>query len=109
GSPGGGTAADVSDRPPSAGAGSFRPKAKWIAWGLGAAALGVGIYGFVRQSGAGSDFDSGCGIDRTGAVVPAPGSTRTAADCTGLKNRVDSGFGVEVIGLASAAVLAAAG
>jgi hypothetical protein len=95
----------VADEPHTAHA-----RLKWVAWGAGAAALGVGIFGLVRQNGAGSDFDDGgCRVDASGRVVVVSGGTRTVSDCTTLKSRVDSGFTLEVIGFASAAALAGAG
>jgi len=103
----------VSSRvPPDPGGnrpGSFRPMAKWVAWGVGAAALGVGIFGAVRQNSAGSNFAAGCGLDARQEVVLAPGSTKTLAECRDLKDQVDSDFQLEVIGLVSAGVLAATG
>ena len=89
--------------------GAFRPALKWIAWGAGAAALGLGIVGMVRQNQAGNDFDAGCGVGPGQTVVPLAGSTRTAGDCRGLKDRVDSNYRLELIGYVTAGALAAAG
>jgi len=88
---------------------SFRPALKWIAWGTGAAALGLGIVGMVRQNQAGNDFDAGCGVGPGQTVTPLPGSSRTASDCRGFKDRVDSNFRLELIGYVTAGALAAAG
>jgi hypothetical protein len=90
-------------------AGSFRTKAKWVAWGAGMVALGVGIFGGIRQNQAGNDFSSGCGIDAGQNVVMLPGSTKTAADCRSLKAQVDSNYNLELGGLVGAGVLAATG
>ena len=96
----------VTDQPAR---GSFRPALKWIAWGAGAAALGIGIAGMVRQDQAGNDFDQGCGVGPAQTVTPLPGSTRTAGDCRSLKDRVDSNYRLELIGYVTAGALVAAG
>ena len=50
--------ATITAQPEAAGGqpSALRSGAKWIAWGLGAAALGLGVFGYVRQSSAGDDF-----------------------------------------------------
>jgi hypothetical protein len=94
---------------PDAGPSTLRRTAKWVAFGAGAAALGVGIFGAVRDSSAGSDFNSACGLDASGTPRARPGSGKTDAGCSGLKSDVDSAYRLEVIGLASAAALGAVG
>lgn len=88
---------------------SFRPKLKWVTWGAGAAALTVGIFGLVRQTQAANDFDGGCAVDSGNEVVVPPGSSESVSACRSLKDRVDSNYRIEVIGLVGAGVLAAAG
>jgi hypothetical protein len=105
---GGGAQSSRGEPEPSLRAG--RHALKWIAWGAGAVGLGVGIFGLVRQRSAGADFDgSGCRIDASGQLTTTPTATRSLDDCRALQDRVDSGFTIEVIGLTSAAALAAAG
>jgi|GEM_PF-298232 len=97
---------DSADAP---GSSSFRPALKWIAWGTGAAALGLGIVGMVRQDHAGNDFDASCGVGPGQTVVPLPGSNRSASDCRGFKDRVDSNYRLELIGYVAAGALAVTG
>jgi hypothetical protein len=88
---------------------SLRPAAKWAAWGVGTAALAVGIVGALKQGSAGKDFDRGCALDPAENVVPLPGSSQTAAGCSSLKSKVDSYFALEVGGFVAAGALAATG
>ena len=88
---------------------SVRSAAKWIAWGLGGAALGVGLFGYFRQSAAGADFNRGCGIAPDGTIMPLPGSSTSPDACRELSGRTDSGYRMELIGLVSAGVLAGTG
>jgi PEGA domain len=54
----------------TSGPSSGRSALKWVAWGLGAAALGVGTYGVTQNSSLVSAFNSaGCGVDRMGRAV----------------------------------------
>jgi hypothetical protein len=95
----------------AAGAGPGRRATKWVAWGLGVAAAGVGGYGLWSSQQAGNTIHGphGCGIDpATMQVVPADG-TRTAGDCRALNDRIDSMFRLEVIGFAMAGALATTG
>ena len=55
---------DATTSPPSGG----RLALKWVAWGLGAAALGVGVYGTVQNSTLVSQFGAKCAIDKGKAV-----------------------------------------
>jgi len=89
--------------------GSFRSKAKWIAWGVGAAALAVGVVGLVGQRSAASDFNAACGVNSMGQIVVAPGSTKTLSGCQDLNGRVDSNYRLEAIGLIGAGALVTAG
>jgi len=98
-------APDRGDSQPS----RFRSKAKWVAFGVGALALGAGIYGWARQNQAGDTFASGCGVDDKDNVVVPMGSSRTVDECRGFRNQIDSNFRIEVAGLIGAGVLAATG
>lgn len=89
-------------------AGSFRSNAKWIVWGVGAVALGVGIFGAVRQNQVGDDFSNGCGVDPQHNVVTT-GSNKTLDACRTLKGSLDSNYRIEIGGLVATGVLAAAG
>jgi hypothetical protein len=86
-----------------------RGAAKWVAWGLGAASAGVGLYGFFSQNQAADDFAGGCGLDPWGNIQMSPGSTRSLDSCRSLKGTVDLGYRLEVIGFVGAAVLAGTG
>lgn len=103
-SPGGNSLDRGGGRP-----GSLRSKAKWVALGLGAAALGVGIVGGVRQHQAGGNFAGGCRVDESNDVVVLPGSGKTEADCRSLRSQVDSNYRLELAGLVGAGVLVTAG
>jgi hypothetical protein len=82
---------------------------KWIAWGTGAAALGVGIYGTLQQNSKGDSFDKACGLDPTGTPMARLGSNQSNTYCAGLKTDVDSWYRTEVIGLVAAGALGASG
>lgn len=91
-------------------AGRLRKSAKWAAWGVGAVALGVGAFGWARQNQAGNDFSSGgCRTNPGGTITTVPGASRSLADCQNLESKVNSNYRLELIGLAGAGVLAAAG
>jgi hypothetical protein len=88
---------------------SLRATWKWIAWGTGAAALGVGVFGAVRQNSKGESFDSACGLDPSGTPMARPNSGKSNTYCAGLVTDVDSAYRVELIGLVAAGALGAAG
>jgi hypothetical protein len=111
---------DVSDANPQpsgsdsgdTGAGGPSPvrgAAKWVAWGLGAASAGLGVFGYLQQNQAADDFGKGCGVDPMGNIQPLPGSTTSSQGCRGLKSDVDSNFRLEIIGFVGAAVFVGAG
>jgi hypothetical protein len=110
-------AADASTAAPAtlvkdaaSGPSALRSGAKWVAWGLGAAALGVGAFGYVQQTNAADEFDRDCELGADGQVQVQVGHTTTPrTECVSRKDRVDSGFRVEVIGLVSAGALVATG
>jgi hypothetical protein len=104
--------ATSSDAPPegaSDSSSSRRRSFKWIAWGLGGGALGLGIFGWLQQNSAADDFASGCFKDSMGTVQMLPGSKTMVAQCRDLEDRVDSNFRLEVIGLVGAGVFAGTG
>jgi hypothetical protein len=82
---------------------------KWVAWGLGAAGLGVGIYGTTQNSSLVASFDKVCGID------PATGNARDiktgmyTADCANRKSDYESKARLGVAGFVAGGALAAAG
>jgi hypothetical protein len=107
----GDTAARASDSADGGGGGPspLRGAAKWVAWGLGTASAGLGVFGYLQQNQAADDFAKGCGVDPMGSVQPLPGSTASVERCRGLKGDVDSNFRLEVIGFVGAAVFIGAG
>ena len=89
---------------------AWRGAAKWIAWGGAAAALGVGVYGTARNSTLVKDFDGGCGIDpASGFPRPAPGSTKTNAQCASLETSYQTASHVGIAGFVGSGVLGALG
>ena len=86
-----------------------RASAKWIAWGGAAVALGIGVYGYTRQSSATSDFNGNCMVDPGGTPVPQSGKSATADQCGSWKSRRDSGYALEVGGFIGFAAAAATG
>lgn len=103
----------AAEAPPSSpdrgGPSAARASAKWIAWGGAAVALGVGVFGYARQSSATGDFNDNCMVDSTGSAVPATGKAVTSDQCHAWKNRRDSGFALEVGGLIGFAAAAGTG
>lgn len=95
----------ADDRGPSA----ARRSAKWIAWGAAAASLGVGVFGYVRQSGATSDFNDNCAVDAGGTVAPLTGKSVSTDQCNSWRSRRDSGFAMELGGFIGFGVAAATG
>jgi len=108
-----GVVATATEAPPLSGAdnstGTFRSKAKWVAWGAGTLALAVGVFGAIRQDQSGNDFASGCAIDPDQNIVALPGSNKSAGQCRSLKDGVDSNYRLEVGGLVAAGALAVTG
>ena len=86
-----------------------RRSAKWIAWGAAAASLGVGVFGYVRQSSATGDFNDNCAVDAGGTAVPLAGKSVTAGQCNSWRSRRDSGFAMELGGLIGFGAAAATG
>jgi hypothetical protein len=85
----------------------LRPALKWIAWGLGAAALGVGVYGAAENASEVSSFNTTCRIDQTGAAIKKDGSPSTT--CPSQKSAYETKSTIAVAGFVTAGALAAAG
>jgi hypothetical protein len=90
------------------GSSDWRATAKWVSWGLGAAALGVGVYGFLKNESLVRDFDHGCAIDPTGEVY-ATATDRNVRDCRELKSDYESAGTVGVVGLVGAGIFSVTG
>jgi hypothetical protein len=93
---------------PAPAASSGRLALKWVAWGLGAAAAGVGVYGSVGNSSGVWDFDAKCGIDPIlGPVDKVTGSPTT--QCKNLQSNYQSKGVIGVGGFVAAGALAVTG
>src|SRR5262249_9362338 len=57
---------------------------KWVAWGLGAAAVGVGVYGALANEQRVADFDKMCSLNH-GVAVQKDGSGVYDHTCDGKK------------------------
>jgi hypothetical protein len=102
--------APKTDSTAAPGASPLRHSLKWVALGLGAGALALGVVSYVRQRGAGKDFDGSCGVDAsTGLAMAEMGSGKTNQQCADFQSTSSSAFRLEVIGLSVAGTLAAAG
>jgi hypothetical protein len=82
---------------------------KWVSWGLGAASLGVGAYGYARYRGQLGDFNADCAFDQTGAVYSTNTMVRTTSSCEDLRNNYKSGRTIAIIGGAGAGALLVTG
>jgi hypothetical protein len=88
----------------------WRAPVKWVSLGLGAAALGVGVYGILHNRSLVDQFDGGCGIDPVTGEARAPsGSLMTNAGCADLKRSYESASTLGLAGLIGAGVFGAAG
>jgi hypothetical protein len=90
---------------------SARAALKWVAFGLGAAAIGVGVYGAAGNASGVSSFDAKCGLDSTGTpksngkgIPPA-----TNQQCASLKSDYESKSHLGIGGFVAGGVLAATG
>jgi hypothetical protein len=90
------------------GSSDWRATTKWVSWGLGAAALGVGVYGFLKNKSLVRDFDRGCAIDPTGEVY-ATATDRNARDCRELKSDYEAAGTVGAVGLVGAGIFSVTG
>jgi len=91
------------------GASSGRLVLKWVAWGVGAAALGVGVYGAAGNASGVSDFNAKCGIDPATGKPMTKGGTTTNATCASLKSDYESKAHLGIGGFVAAGVFAATG
>jgi len=87
---------------------ALRASAKWVAWALGAAAFGLGAYGYVQQTNAADEFDDDCFLDSDGIVQTGRIGIKREI-CQERQSRVDSGYRLELIGLISGGVLVGTG
>lgn len=102
------SAPEASETSTATGPSSLRLAAKWIAWGVGVAGIGVGVYGVLRNDSLVSDFDSGCGIDAAGGAH----STRTARtdrQCSDLRGDYQTAGKIGIAGFVAAGVLTGVG
>jgi hypothetical protein len=100
-----------AEKPPGtipATASNGRRALKWVAWGLGAAALGVGIYGWIGNSSGVSTFNnSQCSIKPGDVAVDPTGTPSTP--CADLESRYESRAKIGIAGFVSAGAFALAG
>jgi PEGA domain len=89
------------------GASTGRLAAKWVAWGVGAAAVGVGIYGGVHHEDLVGQFNQHCAIDN--GMVYLRSGPQTLAGCQDLKASYDNATTLEIVGYAAAGALAVGG
>ncbi len=89
----------------------WRVPVRWVSLGLGAASLGVGVYGVLQnRSIVDNKFDPNCGISpRTGQAELKTGSTSTAEQCSDWKRQYETASTIGVIGLIGAGVFVTAG
>ena len=97
--------------PPPASASTGRLALKWVAWGLGAAAIGVGVYGVVGNANGVSAFNNaycsisnGMIVDSRNGGPPPPNS-----GCASKKSDYELKSTIGIAGFAAAGVLAATG
>ena len=88
---------------------SGRLALKWVAWGLSAAAVGVGAYGVVGNSSGVSSFDAKCGIDPATGKAVLKSSGTPDATCANLKSDYESKANIAVGGFVAAGALAVTG
>jgi len=103
--------ATLTARPaePASGSG-WRSAPKWISWGLGAVALGVGAYEYTQYRNHLGDFDGDCAFDpNTGAPYSLNPKVRSDGSCEGLANDYRSARTLTIVGFAGAGALAITG
>ena len=79
---------------------------KWVAWGLGAAGIGVGVYGAVANHKAVKAFNTGCSI-LDGQAVNLMG--QPSPTCPSEKSDYETKGKIGVVGFVSAGVLGVTG
>jgi hypothetical protein len=80
---------------------------KWVGWGLGAAAIGVGIYGTIGNVTGVNTFDKTCRTSGNAGVVASTGAESAA--CDDLKGAYESKTDLAVGGFVAAGAFVAAG
>ncbi len=81
---------------------------KWVAWGLGAAALGVGVYGAVQNASEVTAFNKVCRIDPlSGAAINSDGTKSTT--CPGQKADYETAGHLSVGGFVAAGAFVVTG
>ena len=88
-------------------AGSWRARAKWIAWGASVAALGVGVYGAAENLHLANVFDASCSIKGGQPVMDSTGTPSSA--CGSKHSDYESASHLAVGAFIGAALLGAAG
>jgi hypothetical protein len=73
---------------------------KWVAWGLGAAAVGVGIYGAIGNASGASNFDKGCRLIGDRAVAYPSGMP--SKECADQKSEYESKATISIAGFVAA-------
>ena len=94
---------------PAAPVSGWRSAPKWVSWGLGAAALGVGAYEYTRYRGLLADFNGDCAFDQMGDPYSVKPLMRTTLSCAGLASDYRSARTIGIIGFAGAGALAITG
>jgi hypothetical protein len=84
-----------------------RASLKWVAWGLGAAGLGLGIYGTTQNASLVSAFDQQCALKNGQAVDKVMGLPSTA--CASKKSDYESKATLGVGGFIAGGALVATG
>jgi hypothetical protein len=92
--------------PPAAASGG-RLALKWVAWGLGAAGLGIGIYGTAENASLVSAFNATCAINMGQPVDKATGTP--SMTCATKKSDYESKAHLGVAGFIAGGVLVATG
>ncbi len=86
----------------------LRLSAKWIAGGVGVAALVGGTIAYVLHTSAASEFGRDCALDAHGTPVSTK-STVSQSTCDDRRDQYDTDYRWSIIGFAAGAAFAAAG
>ncbi|MFL5306851.1 MAG: hypothetical protein ACJ8F1_16670 [Polyangia bacterium] len=87
----------------------LRLSAKWIAGGIGVAALAGGSIAYVLHKNARDEFGRDCGLNASGDPVHQPSSTVSDATCRDRQSRWNTDYQLSVIGFVAGAAFVAAG
>lgn len=103
------SAGTVTGRPAEPVSG-WRSAPKWVSWGLGAVALGVGAFEYTKYRNRLGDFDGDCAFEpNTGDPYSRKPTVRTDASCGDLVNDYRSARTIAIVGFAGAGALAITG